>query len=278
MTDDDRGVLTLHPVGFARTPHAEKADAPRQPLAAVGVAGRLEILPTYRDALSDLEGFERLIVIFGFDRAPRTASLKVQPPRSTTKRGVFATRSPHRPNPIGLSIVRLVRIEDLTLHVSDVDLLDGTPIYDLKPYLAYTDAFPAARAGWLEDEEASAKRSEGGETPTDPRGAYAVTFGEAASEACTFVETETGLALERRAREHLALGPQPHAYRRIRKEGDASVLSVKDWRVVFVVRQDGRSIDVTRVRSGYSERELERENDGRPERDVHRRFVERFGR
>lgn len=288
---DREGQLTLRPVGFARTPYTEKADAPRQPQAAIGVAGTLEILPAYRDALSDLEGFDRLVVLFGFDRATQTSSLKVQPPRSSKKRGVFATRSPHRPNPLGLSIVRLARVEGLTLHVEDVDFLDKTPIYDIKPYLAYTDAFPDARAGWLEedptDEETARVAGATRSTPGDPRAGYDVTFSDEAREACAFVEDATGLALEHRVREHLSLGPAPHAYRRIRREGDLSVLAVKEWRVVFTTRPESRVLEVVRVRSGASPRDLAREDTslvggagGTSAKglETHRRFVERFGR
>jgi tRNA-Thr(GGU) m(6)t(6)A37 methyltransferase TsaA len=262
----------LRPIGFARTPHAEKADAPRQPRAAEGVPGVLELRADLVDGLADLEGFDRIIVIFGFDRAHRTSSLKVLPPRSTTKRGVFATRSPHRPNPIGISILRLVRVDRTTIHVLDVDLLDGTPIYDVKPYLAYTDAFPDARAGWLEGE--GPKVVGAAPEPRDPKAPYEVVLTDAAREACAFVERETGLGLERRIRDHLGLGPEPHAYRRIRREGDTSVLAVKEWRAVFVARTGEKIIDVVRVRSGQSPRDLAR---GGPELEVHRAFVARFG-
>ena len=100
------------------------------------------------------------------------------------------------------------------------------------PYLAYTDAFPDARAGWLAEDGPASAAIRG--TPADPRAPYVVSLRPEAKLACDFVERETGLALERRAREHLALGPEPHAYRRIRRDGDVSVLAVKEWRVAFV--------------------------------------------
>src|SRR4051812_28085149 len=98
----------VRPIGFVRSPFHEKVEAPRQATVAGDVVGEIEILPEHEDALADLGGFSRIWVLFWFDRAAgRSVSSKVQPPRSAAKRGVFATRSPHRPNPIGLSAVRL---------------------------------------------------------------------------------------------------------------------------------------------------------------------------
>src|SRR5262244_267842 len=120
--------LTLVPIGVARTPFTERVAAPRQPYAAPSVPGTIELLPDrhFEDALSDLEGWDYLWVIFWF-HLNRGWRPKVLPPRSEKKRrGVFATRSPHRPNPIGLSVVKLERIEGLRLHVRNVDMVDGT--------------------------------------------------------------------------------------------------------------------------------------------------------
>src|SRR6202041_972769 len=106
----------------------------------------------FEPALSDVEGWEYLWVVYWFhlnsDWHP-----KVLPPRSKVKRGVFATRSPHRPCPIGLSAVRLVRVEGLSVHVEGVDMLDGSPVLDLKPYVAAADAIAEAGSGWLADKD-----------------------------------------------------------------------------------------------------------------------------
>ena len=96
----------VHPIGFVRSPFVEKVEAPRQAVASEGARGRIEILPAHEHALEDLEGFERIWVIFWFHEVPAGPSpSKVLPPRSDRKRGVFATRSPHRPNPIGMSAI-----------------------------------------------------------------------------------------------------------------------------------------------------------------------------
>ena len=146
--------ITLTPIGVVRTPFADRVSAPRQPCAAGGARGTIELLPgrDFEHALSDLEGWDRIWVVFAFHLNPPGAwRPKVLPPRSAGKRrGVFSTRSPHRPNPIGLSVVRLDGVAGLSLHVRDVDMIDGTPVLDLKPYVPYADAFPDARTGWLE--------------------------------------------------------------------------------------------------------------------------------
>ena len=145
-------MLTVEPIGYVRCALAAKAEAARQPRASGGAPARIELMPgrNFEHALSDLGCWQYIWVLFWFDRNDGWRP-KVLPPRSRSgRKGVFATRSPHRPNPLGLSAVRLERVEGLTLHVSDVDMLDGTPVLDIKPYVPYADAFPGARAGWID--------------------------------------------------------------------------------------------------------------------------------
>ncbi len=149
--------FTYRPIGIVRTPYARRIDAPHQPSVVAGTEtgnpaeATLELdaaLP--ETVLRDLAGFERIWLIFAFHLSEGWAPL-VQPPRGPkAKRGVLATRSPHRPNAIGLSAVELVAIEGRTLHLRGVDLLDGTPVLDVKPYVPYADAFPNAKAGWID--------------------------------------------------------------------------------------------------------------------------------
>ncbi len=149
--------FTYQPIGLVRTPYARRIDAPHQPTVVAGTEtgspaeATLELdsaLP--ETVLQDLAGFERIWLIFAFHLSEGWTPL-VQPPRGPrAKRGVLATRSPHRPNSIGLSAVELVAIEGRTLRLRGVDLLDGTPVLDVKPYVPYADAFPNARAGWID--------------------------------------------------------------------------------------------------------------------------------
>jgi tRNA-Thr(GGU) m(6)t(6)A37 methyltransferase TsaA len=143
--------LALNPVGVIRTPHRAQEGTPIQPYAARDVAGEIEIFPKFRAALKDLKGFERIWLIYWFDRA-QLFSARVIPYRDVVERGLFATRAPCRPNPIGLSAVRLSSVNSRTgkLTVLDVDMLDGTPLLDIKPYVPQFDSYPDANAGWLE--------------------------------------------------------------------------------------------------------------------------------
>jgi tRNA (adenine37-N6)-methyltransferase len=253
----------FEPVGLVRSPFTDRAEAPRQAAAdgGRGVTGRVELFPGhgYEDGLEGLEGFGYAWVIFVFHRnveQDRGWSPKVLPPRATRKVGVFASRSPHRPNPVGMSVVAVERVEGLSVHVSNLDILDGTPVLDLKPYVPYADAYPDAPSGWL--------------ASGDPRPAWEVVFSERADEQLAWL-AERGIDLRQSVASALGLGPQPHAYRRIRKHGDGMRLALKEWRFDF--RAEGRRIVVGEVASGH--RPGEREE--RPELAVHRLFVARFG-
>lgn len=267
-TADSPESLVVRPIGFVRSPFLEKAEAPRQAVAlgAEGVAGRIEVLPEHERSLDDLEGFDRIWVLFWFHQAKGGPRTKVLPPRSDRKRGVFATRSPHRPNPIGMSAVRLERVEGLVVHVRDLDMIDGTPVIDIKPYVPYADAFPDAKTGWL--------------AATDPVRSWSVVFSALADAQLAWVAAESGgspgFDLRARINEGLALGPQPHPYRRIKKGADGQpVLAVKEWRARFSVSSDGDVITVESLASGFRPRELASGTD--PALRLHRAFVARFG-
>ncbi len=157
----DAPSFTYRPIGIMHTPYARRMDAPHQASVVAGTElgaaaeAILELDPALPEAvLRDLEGFERVWLLFAFHLSEGWAPL-VQPPRGPRqKRGVLATRSPHRPCGIGLSSVELVAVEGRTLRLRGVDLLDGTPVLDVKPYVPYADAFPSARAGWIDEVDA----------------------------------------------------------------------------------------------------------------------------
>ena len=142
--------LILKVIGTVHSPFREAAGTPIQSVMAQGVEGSVEVLPEFVPGLRDLEGFERIWLLYWFDRAT-PAQLAVKPFLDQQERGVFATRSPCRPNPIGLSCVRLLGIGGGRLRIMDVDILDGTPLVDIKRYAPQFDCFEASRAGWLQN-------------------------------------------------------------------------------------------------------------------------------
>jgi mRNA-degrading endonuclease RelE of RelBE toxin-antitoxin system len=156
--------------------------------------------------------------------------------------------------------VKLERVEGLVLHVSALDMLDGTPVLDLKPYVSYADALDDAEGGWLE-------------TGLDPQPDFEVVFAPEAERALSYLRERFQVDLREPIRRVLVLGPQRHPYRRIRADGDALVLAVKDFRARFSV--DGRRIVVLAIKSGYRPRELVENPD--PALNAHRAFVAELG-
>jgi tRNA-Thr(GGU) m(6)t(6)A37 methyltransferase TsaA len=241
-----------------RSPFKERAEAPRQPSLAVDVAATIELFPGrgYEHALEGLADWEYAWVVFVFHRnveERRGWKGKVLPPRSAVKRGVFGTRSPHRPNPIGLSAVRIERVDGCVIHVRNIDLLDETPVLDLKPYVAYADAYPGARAGWLET--------------SDPRPAWEVVFSDTAQAQIDWL-ARRGIDVAAAIAAALALGPQPNPYRRIRPHGGGMRLALKDWRVDFEAAE--HRIVVRAIASGYRTAQLASD----PTLRVHKEFAD----
>ncbi len=158
MTHD--ALFTYRPIGILRSPYSRRIDAPHQSTVVEGTATGASATATLElqdwldeKAFQDLSGFERIWLIFAFHLSEGWAA-RVKPPRGGPKRGVLATRAPHRPNSLGLSAVELVAVDGRTLHLRGVDLLDGTPVLDIKPYVPYADAFPGSQAGWIDELDA----------------------------------------------------------------------------------------------------------------------------
>ena len=253
--------LLLEPIGVVRSPFVERVQAPRQPDAARGVEGTIELLPgkNFEHALLDIESFRYLWVVFWFHLNSGWRP-KVLPPRSSRRRGVFATRSPHRPNPIGLSVVELLGVDGLSLRVANLDMLDGTPVLDIKPYVPYADSLESAEHGWLEKSR-------------DPEPDFEVEFTDAAEAELAFLRQHFTVDLRSEIARLLALGPAPHPYRRIRRDGDRMKLALKEWRIRF--EAEARRIRVLGIESGYRSREIALSDD--PLLTPHREFVRVFG-
>jgi tRNA (adenine37-N6)-methyltransferase len=143
------GEIRFHPIGVIHTPFAEQATTPIQS-ARSSAAGTVDIDPAYADGLQDIEGFSHLILLYVFHRSP-SYTLHVKPFLDDQTHGLFATRYPARPNPIGLSVVRLISRKGNRLEIEDVDMLDGTPLLDIKPYVPEFDVRLETRTGWYEN-------------------------------------------------------------------------------------------------------------------------------
>jgi tRNA-Thr(GGU) m(6)t(6)A37 methyltransferase TsaA len=263
--------LELAPIGVVHSPWRAKHVAPRQPAAAQGVAGTIELFANgeFEHALSDLDEWSHIWVLFWF-HLNKGWHAKVLPPRSHKKRGVFSTRSPHRPNPLGLSVLRLERIEGRILHVRNLDILDQTPVFDIKPYLAYTDAPEGANAGWLS--------SDSGASQADPGPHYRVDWAAGVAAQLAWLAPQLAFDLKSMAEAVLSAGPTPHPYRRITLGPLGSTLAVKDFRVHFLVQ--GGAVNIHGISSGYRARVLKDPRALATESTplaVHRAFVERFG-
>ncbi len=146
-------------IGIIHSPFTEAAGTPIQPRFAEDVEGNVEVFEEFAPGLKDLDGFERIWLIYWFDRS-QPFKLMVKPYIDTVERGLFATRAPSRPNPIGISCVKLLGIDGNILRVSGMDILDGTPLLDIKPFIARFDSFQVSRSGWQDTIEDPHKKAD----------------------------------------------------------------------------------------------------------------------
>lgn len=233
--------LSCAPIGFIHTGLTLKDDTPRQAERAPEATHTVELLPGnhFEEALKDLSGFERIWLIWWFDRNSNWRPMVRTPRGNTHRRGVFATRSPHRPNPIGITSVPLIKIVGLTLTVGSTDLLDGTPILDIKPYISSVDSFSAQRQGWLDEVE---------QNEDHPR--YVVRLSALAEHQLRWLQGTWGVDLFPRMQHRLARSPFPSRRHRITapKNGEHR-LSSGGWRIYFTVSDT--VVDVVRIAPGF---------------------------
>ncbi len=239
--------LALRPIGFVRSGKQLKFETRHQATEALPEESILELLPDPRFelALHDLEGFSHVWLIWWFHRNASWRP-KVLPPRGPAqRRGVFATRSPHRPNPLGLSVVPLLGVSKRQLLLGPHDLVDGTPVFDIKPYIPAYDAFADASQGWLD--EADAWQA----APAD----FDVRFSELASLQAEWLRSDWDIDFRPRLRELLSRDPSPHSGRRIRPRGASQFeIGCGAWRAVFTVSDN--QVHVQALEAGYPRRYL----------------------
>lgn len=140
--------ITYHPIGVIHSPFTTTEGMPIQPTGASGIEGTVEVFEEYAEGLKDLSGFSHIMLLYHFHQSSGY-KLTVKPFLDDADHGLFATRAPRRPNRIGLSVVKLTRVDGRTLYIENVDVLDGTPLLDIKPYVPEFDNHPADRIGWL---------------------------------------------------------------------------------------------------------------------------------
>ena len=254
-------MTTLEPIGLFHSDSQYPYEARRQ--AAADTANtrgeiRLHEGHGFEQALEDLEGFERIWIVYQFHHNLEWKP-KVMPPRGPRiKRGVFATRAPYRPNALGLSCVRLVKVESLSVVIEGHDLLDGTPVLDIKPYLPYADAFPESKVGWLENVD-----SERWQVEFSPRAVAQLQWLEenGVSQLRGFVEAQ------------LEFDPLDSKRKRVVAKGQDFELAYRTWRVEFRPEADARLVHIIGIHSGYSAEDLGEREDRYGDKELHREFL-----
>lgn len=202
-------------------------------------------------------GFDRIWIIYDFHKN-KNWKPKVMPPRgSEKKKSVFATRAPYRPNSIGMSCVKLDKIEGKRIYVSDHDLLDGTPVLDIKPYLSYADSFPEVSMGWLEDVKK-----------------FELVWSPKIEEKLIWMDGQSTIDFRKIIFEQLSFNPTSRKSKRVKNDGDGFLFSLQTWRVFFLVVND--KVYIEDLWSGYSENDLKSEKDIYKDKDLHRQFRDIF--
>ena len=244
-----------------------KFQAGHQPDERLSEDNFLELLPgqDFEQALADLDGFDRIWLIWWFHRNENWRPQVIPPRGPQRRRGVFSTRSPHRPNPLGITPVLLRGIRGRVLHLGPCDLVEGTPVFDIKPYVPAYDSFPAARAGWIDEVDAL--------EAAPP--AFTVRPGVLATEQAEWLGTNWAINFMPRVQALLERDPAPHRTRRIRRTDTGYSLGCGAWRAMFSVEAD--RVSITGLGPAYPLRFLLRENyEGVPERDAQLAFLARW--
>ena len=260
--------LTLRPIGFIRSGKHVKFQARHQPLETEAERNVLELLPgaNYEMAVRDLAGFSRVWLVWWFHRNATWRPLVLPPRGPARRRGVFATRSPHRPNPLGLTPVQLLGVEGRRLILGTCDLVEGTPVFDIKPYIPTYDSFPDAAAGWHDDVDAA--------LTAPPQ--FTVQFSSLAEEQGEWLLTTWGIDYRPRLIELLSRDPSPHRTRRIRqRQGVHLEIGCGAWRAFFTV--EGSTVTVMALDAAYPPRFLnDPKLDDIPDRAAQLAFLDRW--
>ena len=247
----------ISPIGFFECKEIYTYDVPRQGTLAGDNIGVIRLLPDmgFEQALYRLDSFSHIWVLFIFNRNTDWRPMILPPRHTTHKVGVFASRSPYRPSGIGMCCVKLLGVKGLEVHVQGHDLLDGTPIIDIKPYLPYADSFPDATPGWTGEKEAE----------------YIVRFTAAAEAQIEWLEEHGVACLRQFILDRLGTSPLDRRRNRLCPDMDGlHVLAYRTWRALFSVEES--TVTVSSIRSGYTTEELASSDDKYGDKQLHRMF------
>ena len=257
--------ITFEPIGYVHCEQQYRSEAPRQAIFAAneGVI-RLQKGHNYEQAVADLEGFSRIWVIFCF-HLNKNWKPYVHPPIVDRKKkiSVFATRSPHRPNQIGMSCIELVKIDGLELHIRNFDMLNNSPVLDIKPYIPHADSFPEAQTGWLEKAQADM---------------YHLDFSEQATNQMTWLHQQSGLDLIGFCKVQLGHNPLNSERKRLQNLGNGKyIIFCRTWQIHFGIDEKKRSILINEIKSNYNAEELKKGSEDKySDKDFHRNFLDTF--
>ncbi len=243
-------MLTLTPIGYVRTGKRAKFEALHQPEEAATERHVLELVPGqgYEDGLRDLAGFSRIWLIWWFHKNNTWRPMVLPPRGPAVRRGVFATRSPHRPNALGITPVQLLAVEAGRLILGPCDLVDGTPVFDIKPYIPGYDAFPSESSGWTGEVDAALAQPP----------AYTLAWSPLAASQAEWLAREWQIDFRPRLSDLLGRDPTPHRTRRIRQRADGRLrIGCGGWLAEFFVQE--RVVMIDSILPGYPARLLHRE-------------------
>lgn len=250
----------MEPIGYYYSEFDRPYDLPRQP-EEDDSEGFIELHSgkNFEQALEGIEGFSRIWIIFQFHHNEHWKPKTLPPRKSSGKIGVFATRSPYRPNSIGLSCVQLIQREGRKLRIKGADLMNETPILDLKPYVPAYDSFPQSSSGWLEGIEQER---------------WKVSFSKLALEQIIWLQTQAQIPVKNFIQRQLEFDPMNSEKKRVQELSENKfVLSYKTWRIFFWVESKLRNIEVEKLGSGYSQMEISDPKDPYKDKQFHKEYL-----
>lgn len=260
------GKIIIEPIGVVQSELVHRYETPRQGVLAGKTISVIKLNPknNFQQALKYLDGFDRIWVLYQFHLNNNWKPL-ISPPRHTRKKiGVFASRAPYRPNQLGMSCVKLEKVEGLKVYISESDMLDGSPVLDIKPYLPYSDSFPDAATGWVKK---------------DYEKKYEVILSQKAELQCNWLKENASINLLNFSRLQLEFCPADTTRKRVSVSAKEThlTLAYRTWRINYQVNDQDKKVFINEIESGYSKKELRLiTEDKYLDKPLHNVFIQRF--